>query len=207
LAEQGVQAMPVSPLMDMGEKLYQLVEGAGRSGYYVALRKKGFSAAEAKHLVDKALYDYTNLSKMDQYARRLFPFWQWRKLNIPAQIRKVFDRPAEQVAKIRAYSTASQREEYTPSWIAEGLGIPLFGSLDKAPEGGRSYIRALGDPLEDINLFALESGKPGKRTIEKLASGMAPERRSNAAPESLATDREPFFIRQTSCAVAASTQG
>lgn len=176
LAAQGVQAMPVSPLMDVGETMYQLIEGKGRGGYYIALRKAGYKASEAKHLVDRALYDYTNLSKADKALRRAVPFWMWRKNNIPAQLRKLFDKPAEQVATLRTINAIQNQDEYTPQWLRESLGVPLPEWLGgKAPEGGRNYLHSLGLPIEDLNVLALEKGgKVSRRTAEKLLSGLAP---------------------------------
>lgn len=56
---------------ETGEKMYAATEFVLRAGYYEGLRKAGYSAAQAKHYVKQAHFDYSKLSHLEkQVARR-----------------------------------------------------------------------------------------------------------------------------------------
>jgi hypothetical protein len=167
---------PQSYMAVAGEKLYDLVEKMNRGGYYIALRRKGYSPAQAKHLVDVNQFDYQAVSPFTKTVLRrasLFPTWTIK--NIPYQFVKLFERPgggsAQMIRGMNQMLGEDQgRSEYAPSWIREGVGIRTGG-----PPEATNYLRSLGLPVEDINKIPM--GKDGidkRRFGEKLLSNLSP---------------------------------
>ena len=54
---------------------------------------KNHTFDEAVARINRIHFDYSDLSKLDQYAKRVVPFWIWTSRNIPLQISQITTRP------------------------------------------------------------------------------------------------------------------
>jgi hypothetical protein len=62
-------------------------EDNARIAHYLAKRRDGYSAVEAAKSVDKFLFDYGNLTFIEQNVlKRVLPFYTWASKNIPLQL-------------------------------------------------------------------------------------------------------------------------
>jgi hypothetical protein len=157
-----------------GEHLYSYVEFLNRAGYYEALRKGGYTPAQAMHLVKRSQFDYSQLSNFEKSVmRRAVPFYSYSKFNIPYQFAKLAERPGGRTAQtIRAYTDAMESDDgsYTPEFLREGMALRVGGDDTAA-----SFLKQTGIPVEDLNKFAFSGGMPNLgRTGEKFAAMMHP---------------------------------
>jgi hypothetical protein len=167
---------PFKTVKDTAENAYGFVEGTLRLGYYNALRESGYSPAAAKHLVTQAMFDYTKASPLERSTfKKVVPFWGWLRSNLPYQITNLAARPGGRTAQtVRAYndfSAGGQGEGYAPSFLREGLAIPI-----QSEGANTTFLRQAGLPLEDLNKFVFKSsGLPAAgRTAEKFGAGLHP---------------------------------
>lgn len=162
-------------LAETGERAYDYVEFLNRAGYYEALRRKGYSPAQAAHHVKRSQFDYSELSWAEKnIMRRSFPFYTWLRKSIPFTLEKLLDRPGGRTAQtIRALSSDSDPDKgegtYVPRFLRERVALPVGGEDDNV-----SFLVQAGIPVEDLNNFVMRNGLPGKRTLEKVASSAHP---------------------------------
>jgi hypothetical protein len=157
-----------------GEHLYSYVEFLNRAGYYEALRKGGYTPAQAMHLVKRSQFDYGALSSFEKSVmRRVVPFYSFSRLNLPYQFAKLAERPGGRTAQtIRAYTDAMESEpgSYTPEFLREGMAVRVEGDNANA-----TFLKQTGLPVEDLNKFAFSGGAPDlARTGEKFAAMLHP---------------------------------
>lgn len=158
-----------------GNNMYSLVEYMNRIPYYVTLREQGFSAAEAAHYVKKANFAYSDKSPFERKVlSKIIPFWGWTRNNLPLQIKRIMQRPLGGPTGVMVKGMtelASRKDEFVPSFMREGLGVPVGG-----PPEARRYIKQSGMPLEDLNRFVYTGDMLGslKRTGQKWAASLHP---------------------------------
>ena len=172
MAIKGLRPAYFKP-MEAGQLAYRWVEFVNRAGYYEALRRKGFSAAQAFHWVRRSQFDYQMLSTFErQVARRGVLFYGWIRNNIPYQITKLLEFPGGRSAQTIRLLTQSQRDErnYVPGFLREMMGIRMGGTPEAA-----HFLRQSGIPIEDLNRFVFRGERPDiGRTIGKLVSQLHP---------------------------------
>jgi hypothetical protein len=171
---EGAEDLTQNVIMSAGDKAYGYVEFLNRAGYYNALRKKGFTPAQAKHYVTRSQFDYSELSNIEKNVfRRLVPFYSWQRKSAPYTIQKLLERPGGRTAQtIRAVSSEPAPDEgdvYRPSFLRERVSVPVGGT-----EEAQVFMKQAGLPVEDLNNLVLNAGVPSMRTIEKLAATSHP---------------------------------
>jgi hypothetical protein len=97
-------------------------------------------------------FDYTDLSKLDEFAKVFIPFWTFASRNIPLQLMNQISRPG----MYRAYESLKRNMPVDesiilPSWLAEreplGLGAGGVLNPDLPQVDMASQIAQLSDPL------------------------------------------------------------
>jgi hypothetical protein len=157
-----------------GEHLYSYVEFLNRAGYYEALRKSGYTPAQAMHLVERSQFNYGAMSSFEKSVmRRVAPFYSFTRKNLPYQLEKLIERPGGRTAQtVRAYTDAMQAEDgsYTPEFLREGMAVRVGGEDNAA-----TFLKQAGIPVEDLNKLAFSGGAPDlARTGEKFAAMLHP---------------------------------
>lgn len=200
-AEAGKTASQLmNPVMEMGERARNYGEFVTRVGYYEALRRKGFSPAQAMYNVKQTMLDYNAMSWMDRNVmRRAVPFWSFTRLNIPRIFKAIAERPGGPMAiTIKAMAdSAKLGEGYKPSFMQEDWAIPLPWGSDAA----KPFFKTTALPQNDINKFVFTGGALNlQRTSEKFLSTTGP---AITAPleqlsgRQLATGRELKHLEST----------
>ncbi len=117
------------------------------------------AADDAMRWVNKHLFDYTDLSALEQNIKLLVPFYTFVSRNLPHQISTVLKDPAKALPYIRAvdgaWDTHSELEgQDVPKWL-EASGVPLHTFKDKDGETQYALFSPKGwAPIYDIVEFA-----------------------------------------------------
>lgn len=160
------------PLARGHRQMHSVVEAINRGSYYVTLREHGMAPAEALRYVTKTQFDYGQLSPLERnFMRRLVPYYGWLRNNLPLQFTRLLDRPGGVTGQTLRVMAKSDDREYVPSFMRESLGARLPGGTPEAT----SFLMQSGLPVEDVNKFIFEGGKPALvRTAEKFISQAHP---------------------------------
>jgi hypothetical protein len=138
------------------------VEAAVRFPMALDTILKNGSYDDAVARVTRYHFDYSDLSKLDEMALQLVPFWIWTTRNIPNQITNQFMRPnAYNIYEKVQQTLPVDSEQVIPEWQEpyEPLGI------------GRGNVPLLGEGYYTVQLDA-----PQQRLQEGLRSILSPSR-------------------------------
>ncbi len=180
VAAAAKKGKPIDPKLswyaEWGEKMYGGTEFVLRAGYYEALRKKGYTAAQAKHYVMQAHFDYSKLSHFEKKAmRRGALFYTWKRKSVPYTLQVLAELPGGAKAQaIRALNVAMRGREkgYMPQYLRERSTIPVSTN----EEGQTTFLSQGGLPIEDLNMVSLRGtwGQSAKRSLEQLLAQTNP---------------------------------
>lgn len=159
-----------------GRKISELVEFINRYSHFAALKKRGWTNAAAARSVKLAHFDYADLTPFEQEGmKRLVPFYTFARKNLPLQLRSLIDEPGGRAAQtIRAINLGREqaREEggYVPSYLSEGLAVPVGESVD----GQRTYaVSSEILPVEEaFNRFSFFGNLPDWKNIAENIGSM-----------------------------------
>jgi len=138
------------------------VEAAVRFPMALDTILKNGSYDDAVARVTRYHFDYTDLSKLDEAALQLVPFWIWTTRNIPNQITNQFMRPnAYNIYEKVQQSLPVDSREIIPEWqeSREPLGV------------GRGDVPLLGE-----GYYTVQPDLPQQRLQESLLSVLDPRR-------------------------------
>jgi hypothetical protein len=138
------------------------VESAVRFPMALDTILKGGDYDDAVARVTRYHFDYTDLSKLDEIALQLLPFWIWTTRNIPNQITNQFMRPqAYNIYETVQRTLPTDSNETIPEWQEpyEPLGI------------GRGNVPFLGE-----GYYTAQLDMPQQRLSEGLRSILSPSR-------------------------------
>lgn len=138
------------------------VEGSVRFGMALDTIRNGGTIEEAAARISRIHFNYSDVSKVDKYAKRVIPFWTFMSRNIPLQMQQIWLKP--RVYQIYASAVRNVQGEPTgepvPSWYSES-------DIFKSPIGG-GYIRP------DMAFSGLENQFRQATTARGLASQVTP---------------------------------
>lgn len=121
------------------------VEGGVRLGMALDSLRRGETPQEALARITRIHFDYGQVSKFDEQAKRLIPFWTFMSRNMPMQVSQMWTKPrlyAQYNSLIRNF--ASDPLEYTPEyWLDAGAwntgtevpntDLPVVGNASNLP--------------------------------------------------------------------------
>jgi hypothetical protein len=104
----------------------QAIENEARAALYTVHRHRGLSAVEAGERVKQTLFDYSNLSRVEQdFFRRMIPFYTWTRKNLEQQFRNLATKPGLTAAEIKPFRGREDENGMMTSWEAEALKVRL----------------------------------------------------------------------------------
>ena len=139
------------PIIKQGSIVGRNVENNARLWHFIEKMKKGFSPTDAAVSVKKFLFDYGELTQVEQQVfRRVFPFYTWSRKNIPLQLENIVRQPGKGllIPKLKEETWAAvdrPDKKYIPEWLKKRQ--PMF--ISKKASGEFSYF-----PLESWVPFA-----------------------------------------------------
>jgi len=102
------------------------IENEARATLYTTYRRRGMDPAEAAARVNRFLFDYTDLSKVEQDVfRRMVPFYTWQKKNLVQQFRNLAERPGLTAAEVKPFRGREDENGMLASWDSEALKFRL----------------------------------------------------------------------------------
>lgn len=110
-------------------------EGANKAGIFTRELRKGEGAVHATRVAKETIYDYADVGKAVNWARRSpvgAPFATWTAKNLPAQIRLAAGRPGQLSAALTAIESLRKQTGgfprfLMPDWFRERVPVPIPG--------------------------------------------------------------------------------
>ena len=126
------KANPLNALRT-GREVGVMVENNSRLALFIDRVAKGDSFDEAAKTVKKYLFDYGELTNLEQKGmRRVVPFYTWMRKNIPLQVEQMVKQPGKfaGLEKVRneierASENQKDPEKYLPSWMKNQYTIRM----------------------------------------------------------------------------------
>ena len=102
------------------------IENEARATLYTVYRRRGMDVAEASARVNQFLFDYTNLSRVEQDVfRRMVPFYTWQRKNLVQQFKNLATKPGLTAAELKPLRGREDENGSLASWDAEALKFRL----------------------------------------------------------------------------------
>jgi hypothetical protein len=102
------------------------IENEARAALYTVYRRRGMDVPTAAEQVNKFLFDYTNLSRVEQdFFRRAIPFYTWQRKNLERQFMNIATKPGLTAAELKPFRGREDENGMLTSWDAEALKVRL----------------------------------------------------------------------------------
>jgi len=116
-------------------RLNERAEMAVRMPLAIDSLEKGMSYDQALARVKRYHFDYSDLSEMDEFAKKIVPFWIWSTRNIPLQIANQWSRPG-------VYLTHDKLKQrlpvdaniFVPQWMQDMNALGIGGNWVATPD-------------------------------------------------------------------------
>lgn len=134
---KAVRTTSVNPLSRQGflvrgsQFAGEVLENNARIAHFIDRLGKGDSFNEASSSVKKFLFDYTDLSQIEQRVfKRIVPFYTWSRKNIPLQLEQIVKQPGKAAGLEKFFhhiqpDDAEEVKENLPDWLKRGHPIVL----------------------------------------------------------------------------------
>ena len=148
------------------------IERALRMPMAIDSFNKNQSFDEAVERINRIHFDYSDLSKLDKYAKRVVPFWIWTSRNVPLQLSQIATRPKAYYEYERFKKEMPVNANLImPKWISDKGAIGAIGNWVLTPDLPQ---QRLAQQLQSITTF---KGLAGQATLPlKLATELASNR-------------------------------
>jgi hypothetical protein len=116
-------------------RLNERAEMAVRLPLAIDSLEQGMSFDQALARVNRYHFDYSDLSKLDERAKKIVPFWIWSTRNIPLQIANQWSRPS-------VYATHDKLKQrmpveagiFVPQWMQDMNALGISGEWVATPD-------------------------------------------------------------------------
>jgi endonuclease YncB( thermonuclease family) len=178
-------------LAKLGTNVGSNVEGHARLMQFVSHIKNGKSAEEAADLVNKYLFDYSDLTHFEQNVmKRIFPYYTWLRKNAKLQLTQMVEQPGKYRDTAKAMNAVESgvdeedrvETQYLAPFAKDWLQISGF---DK---DGKTNILNPNMPFQDISRL------PNPLDLKQSMEALIPQ--TNVLPKEIlqqATNHDFFF--------------
>lgn len=179
-------------------RLNSHAENTSRTLVYLSYLEQGYSPTEAAASTMRTLFDYGDLTRVEQKMRTLVPFYSWLKNNTAYQMRALMERPAIAAAFPKVKEAIEESlvggsavpDHQRPQWMRDSLAV----QYSRDPQTRQFLLAASALPVEQ--LYQLGAGLFGQDGIKDVmhyfVSSLSPLAQ---VPIGLGTGREPFSGR------------
>lgn len=163
----------------LGSKFGGIIEEQDKIINYISNLKLDKSFSESAEMVNKFLFDYSDLTIFEQnVARRIVPFYTWMRKNIPLQLEMLTEQPevyrnlGKVIRNIEGQVDEEDRidKDYVADYAKDWVQLP--GSFTN--ERGEKEAIMLNPNLPYDDLGALGSFSDGKELVSGLATKLNP---------------------------------
>ena len=135
------------------------VENALRIPMALDSVRRGMSFDQAVARIQRVHFDYSDLSKLDETAKKFVPFWIWTSRNVPLQVGQMMTRPKAYVQYERLKREFPVNGELmVPSWIQKAGPIGFDAGSVLTPDLPQNRL------AEQLKQIATPSGLIGQMT-------------------------------------------
>jgi GNAT superfamily N-acetyltransferase len=142
-----------NPATRLSKRAGEWVEGPQRLALGLHTTARGGSAGEALGRISRIHFDYSQVSKFDEKAKRIIPFWTFMSRNIPLQFTQMWMKPSMYLryqSVMRNLTLGNEDDPTIPSYITQAggkyigvktpdlSGVPILGKF--APPGGMPIV-------------------------------------------------------------------
>jgi hypothetical protein len=150
------------------------VEGGVRAGMALDSLLRGESVNMATQRINRYHFDYSDISKLDEWAKRLIPFWTFMSRNLPLQIQSQWLQPkryAQYNSLMRNLDADPENERIMPQWMEQQGGI-FYGDGEGVlmPDLGHTRLNEDFEKLADPGGF-MNDFNPLLRVPLELSAG------------------------------------
>lgn len=144
---KGVGDAKGGPISGLADDVSTLSDQMNRVALFIAKKRQGLSDDAARLEVLKAHYDFGNLSKFESgVMRRMMPFYNWARQNVPALIKDIVQNPGGRQATLLKVASRASGGGLMPKQLQDKIALPIGEEKD----GTQRFLGSLGLPLEDI---------------------------------------------------------
>lgn len=131
---KGIQKInPLNPnnvALHAGRVVNNAVEQNARLGLFLDRIGRGYTPHEASRVVQKYLFDYSDLSIADRAIKEVVPFFTWTRKNIPLQLETLVKQPYKITSQVHGLNAARGITPPTnpagiPFFTRENQGVPI----------------------------------------------------------------------------------
>ena len=157
-------------LVQTNFKLAERADEVQRLAMFKALKKKGFTDAQAIQRVREVLFDYGKLTGFEKNVmKRMFPFYTFMKENLQFQFKNMLENTGRYKNLFRSYKhyleeMADVPEEKIPDYMSGNMWLPLPFTFNKDDKEAISMLK-LNLPASDFLEFVEDPLKKGVSSI------------------------------------------
>jgi hypothetical protein len=151
-------------------KLAERADEVQRLAMFKALKKKGFTDAQAIQRVREVLFDYGKLTGFEKdVMKRMFPFYTFMKENLQFQFKNILQNSGRYKNLFRGYKhyleeVADLDEKDIPDYMTGNMWLPLPFTFNKDDKEAISMLK-LNLPASDFLEFVEDPLKKGVSSI------------------------------------------
>lgn len=165
---RGSPLNPNNTVLRLSKAFNSGVEDNARLALFIRLRKQGYTQWDAAGVVNKYLFDYTDLGPLTEKYRKINPFFTWTRKNVPLQLEALVKTPGRITAQVHALEAASNLDPLDPTkvpeWAGQGGAVGVGGGQALVPD---LPITSAADTLKPVADLA-------KGLIFKIKTGSLP---------------------------------
>lgn len=116
----------------LGRNIGEHIENVGRATNYIHWRMKGVSPEQSARLAIDTLFDYSDLTKGEQWLKQMIPFYTFSRKNIERQVQLLVHKPgyiANQLKFVRDFGPSDEEWELMPEWAQSKMVNKFFGTV------------------------------------------------------------------------------
>jgi hypothetical protein len=141
----------------LSQRVGERVEGSVRLAMAMDSMELGDSVESAIQRINRIHFDYGEISRLDEQAKRLIPFWTFMSRNLPMQVSQMWTHPKVYMAYTHfVENMAAENEEWTPEyWLKAGAFNTGLKVPDFVPESFGGGLPIYASP--DLGFTRLQS--------------------------------------------------
>ena len=101
---------------------FGMLEDVRRKGYFFEMIRQGNSPVESRRLMNRVFFDYERMAQWERTAaKRIIPFWNFRKNNMRFQVETLFNQPWWTASQMRLFRQQAEKEPPTGPIVPDYL--------------------------------------------------------------------------------------
>jgi hypothetical protein len=170
---------PLKQTVHVARETGQKIEDFSKRALFFDRLHKGDSLEQAAAVVDKFLFDYSDLTDFERrVARRIMPFYTWSRKNIPLQVEQLLEQPGKYSAVAKSQQAMEREPEADGSFVnpadrLEYLQRNNAVQIGKGDDGAARFWTPYL-PFSDLNKIPVPGGSDPLDALREVGAGIEP---------------------------------